>query len=1127
MLSTRRQQQGESLDSFLQALKDLSRDCSFGAVTADQHRDEYIRDSFITGIASNTIRQRLLENSELDLQTMFAQARSLDIAQKSSESYQSQLFKVNAAQKADDVHQSNKSDTYESRDVSNQRRDSQLAAASNKCPYCGYNMHPRQKCPARNESCRNCGVRGHFTKVCFRNKGKRVAAMTDQPNLRDDGNEASGEFLPWLSSIVAVTKSTPDRSITKAYLGNSKIPLKALADSGSDLTFIHPDIVSSRALTVFPANKQIAMANTSLCTNVTGRCKADITVGEIFHANVELLVLPGLCANLILGRDFLSRHESVTMKFGGKQPPLVLGALGTLNIEPPPLFPHLHPSIKPIADKSRKYSIDDQKFIDQEVKRLLSEGIIEKSKSPWRAQCVVTKDDNHKKRLAIDYSATVNKYTHLDAYPVPCMSDIVNKIAQYKVFSTIDLRSAYHQIKIQDSDMPYTAFEAGGGLYQFRRLPFGVTNGVAIFQREMDKLINENNLDATFAYLDNITVCGRDQAHHDVNLQKFITVAKEYNLTYNQSKCEFSTKRLRILGSLVEDGTIKPDPDRLKPLLDLKPPQNPKELRRVMGFFAHYSKYIKSFSAKLRPLSQSNFPLSSEAITAFNTLKSDIQNSVMGAVDVSVPFTLETDASDYAIGAVLNQSGRPVAFFSRTLQPSEVKHSAVEKEAQAIIESVRYWRHFLTCSHFTLRTDQKSVSFMFDKKHQGKIKNDKIHRWRMELSCYSFDVEHTPGIQNIPADTFSRSTCSGMLNNELYDIHNSLCHPGVIRMYHFCKTKNLPYTLEEVRSVLRSCQVCAQNKPRFIKTTNIPLIKATQPFERLSVDFKGPLPSTNKNIYMLNIVDEFSRYPFSYACPDMSSATVIKCFKNLFSMFGSPSYIHTDQGSSFMSRELKQFLLSRNVSTSRSTPYHPEGNGQVEKTNSTIWKTITLALKSRDLPSNCWQEILPDALDSIRSLLCTATNRTPHERLFLFQRHSTQGSTVPTWLTDSETALLRRHVRNKNDPLVDEVEVLHVNPKIVHVRTPSGEEKTVNIRDLAPSGKVLPCQDSCESSETVTESLLRNSTVDVNSSESNVETNTSSEICQKDPTPTIAPPEHLPRRSLRENKGKAPERLTY
>ena len=126
--------------------------------------------------------------------------------------------------------------------------------------------------------------------------------------------------------------------------------------------------------------------------------------------------------------------------------------------------------------------------------------------------------------------------------------------------------------------MPFTAFEASGGLYHFRRLPFGVTNGVAIFQREMDKLIKENDLEATYAYLDNITVCGRDQAHHDSNLEKFLNVAKECNLTYNQAKCEFSTKRLKILGSLVEDGTIKPDPDRLKPLLELQPPQNTKDL---------------------------------------------------------------------------------------------------------------------------------------------------------------------------------------------------------------------------------------------------------------------------------------------------------------------------------------------------------------------------------------------------------------------------------------------------------------------------------------------------------------------------------------------------------------------
>ena len=116
----------------------------------------------------------------------------------------------------------------------------------------------------------------------------------------------------------------------------------------------------------------------------------------------------------------------------------------------------------------------------------MKEGIIEPSLSPWRAQVVVTKDGNHKKRLAIDDSQTINRFTLLDAFPLPRISDMVNKIAQYRVFSTIDLRSAYHQVPLKDEDKPYTTFEARGNLYQFTRLPFGVTNGVACFQRERD-----------------------------------------------------------------------------------------------------------------------------------------------------------------------------------------------------------------------------------------------------------------------------------------------------------------------------------------------------------------------------------------------------------------------------------------------------------------------------------------------------------------------------------------------------------------------------------------------------------------------------------------------------------------
>ena len=222
------------------------------------------------------------------------------------------------------------------------------------------------------------------------------------------------------------------------------------------------------------------------------------------------------------------------------------------------------------------------------------------------------------------------------------------------------------------------------------------------------------------------------------------------------------------------------------------------------------------------------------------------------------------------------------------------------------------------------------------------------------------------------------------------------------------------------------CQVC---KPQFYKPPTSYLIKSTQPFQRLNIDFKGPVPSASPNKYMLTVVDEFSRFPFAFPCRDVSAQTVIMCLNQLFAIFGMPAYTHSDRGSSFMSAELKGYLHSKGIATSRTTPYNPEGNGQCERYNGIVWRTITLALKSRNLPVTHWESVLPDALHSIRSLICTSTNVTPHERLFNYQRRSTTGQSVPSWLTTPGPVLIKRHVRNsKYDPLVDEAELIEANP---------------------------------------------------------------------------------------------------
>lgn len=163
--------------------------------------------------------------------------------------------------------------------------------------------------------------------------------------------------------------------------------------------------------------------------------------------------------------------------------------------------------------------------------------------------------------------------------------------------------------------------------------------------------------------------------------------------------------------------------------------------------------------------------------------------------------------------------------------------------------------------------------------------------------------------ENIPPDTLTHSYCTAASTpGNLGELHDSLCHLGITRMFHFVKTWNLPYSIEDV-------------KPQFHVSLQAHLVKATQPFERLNIDFKGPLKSTNRNTYFLNVIDEYSRFPFVFPCKDVSTQSVIECLCQLFSVFGMPAYIHSDRGASFKSEGLCQFLQSKGIiATSCTTP---------------------------------------------------------------------------------------------------------------------------------------------------------------------------------------------------------------
>ena len=362
-----------------------------------------------------------------------------------------------------------------------------------------------------------------------------------------------------------------------------------------------------------------------------------------------------------------------------------------MEIEPPELFAHLTPDCHPIATKSRKYSQSDRNFIRDEVQRLSELKIIEPSNSPWRAQVLVV--NKMKRRIVVNYSETINKYTQLDAYPLPKIEEMVNKIAQYKVFSTIDLRSAYYQIPLSEKDKIYNAFEADGKLWQFTRMPFGVTNGSAVFQRKMDALVVDHELDDTFPFVGNITICGRDDDEHDENLKFFMEAAEKERLAFSEAKCVFRVNTIDLLGYRISHNSIKPDPDRLAPLLNLPVPEGPKSLKRVIGMFSYYVKWINHFSDKIHILNNvTKFLLNETQKNTFEDLKLELANAAMQPIDENIPFVVDTDASDFAISATLNQDGRPVAFHSAS--STSRKGGSSHSRSYPSLETFFPWKTF-------------------------------------------------------------------------------------------------------------------------------------------------------------------------------------------------------------------------------------------------------------------------------------------------------------------------------------------------------------------------------------------------------------------------------------------------
>lgn len=349
-----------------------------------------------------------------------------------------------------------KNDPHNSEAQTKDENSCASAQSSSKCYFCGYGRHPRSACPAKESNCKKCGKKGHFARVCLSNNSKKhMSAALNSAQL----------------AVLATASVASLSNVTVSVKINNK-PVKALLDTGSTESFISENIVRERGFPVKSGSSIISMATGALVKETKGFVLTDLELKDICYRNIKLSILPNLCSDIILGHDFLGLHSKIEIPLDGKKSPLSLCSVATAKIEPPTLFGNLTDGWKPVATRSRRHNKPDGDFIEKEVCRLLREGIIEPSNSPWRAQVLVTSSENHKRRMVVDYSQTVNQFTQLDAYPQKRVDELVEKVSQYSLFSTFDLKSAYHQVPISEHEKKFTAFEAAGNLYQFTRIPF-------------------------------------------------------------------------------------------------------------------------------------------------------------------------------------------------------------------------------------------------------------------------------------------------------------------------------------------------------------------------------------------------------------------------------------------------------------------------------------------------------------------------------------------------------------------------------------------------------------------------------------------------------------------------------
>lgn len=397
--------------------------------------------------------------------------------------------------------------------------------------------------------------------------------------------------------------------------------------------------------------------------------------------------------------------------------------------------------------------------LKRKVDELLHKGFIRESLSPCAVPALLTPKKDGSWRMCVD-SRAINRITVKYRFPIPRLDNMLDMMVGATIISKIDLKSGYHQIRIHPDhpgDEWKTAFKIKDGLYEWLVMPFDLTNAPSTFMRAMTQTLRPFMGKFLVVYFDDNLVYSTTKEQHRDHLQQVCFALRPTKLYANVKKCSFFTDSIVFLGFIVSSMGVSAVPAKIQAIVDWPEPKTLHDVRSFHGLATFYRRFIKGFSTIMAPITEcmkkGEFRWTHEATKAFKLVKKRMTEApVMRLPDFTRVFKVEYDASGVGIGGVLSQERHPVAYFSEKLNDAKQRYSTYDKELYAVVQALRYWRHYLLPQEFVLYSDHEALRYLTSQKRL----NSRHGRWVEYLQAYSFILKHKKGVENQAADALSR-----------------------------------------------------------------------------------------------------------------------------------------------------------------------------------------------------------------------------------------------------------------------------------------------------------------------------------------------------------------------------------